>query len=248
MRTGKKITALLLAAMLVAGTSALLATTASAEENVSAYSTSVEDEKTWEDYKYIVLADGTVEITGYTGSEGDLVIKSEIDGKRVTSIGNGAFDSLKSLKSVVIPEGVTAIKDEAFSSCTELKNVVLSNSVETIGEWAFWNCGKITDITIPDSVTSIEKNAFSVCESLVNINVNEGNQNYSSLDGVLFNKDKTLLILCPEAKKDSYEIPDSVTTIGSSAFSHCTDLTSVTIPDSVVTIEDYAFYCYLGSL
>ncbi len=123
------------------------------------------------------------------------------------------------IEEFTVPEGVTEIKDSAFDCCNSL-----------------------TSVTIPDSVTSIGVRAFYVCTSLTSIEVDNKNPNYCSVDGVLFNKDKTTLIQCPGGKAGAYTIPDSVTTIGDSAFYYCTSLTSVTIGDSVTSIGYRAFY------
>ena len=117
-----------------------------------------------------------------------------------------------------IPDGVTSIGNNAFSGCTYLTNV-----------------------TIPDSVTSIGLSGLYSCTSLTNITVDPANPSYSSLDGVLFNKNQTLLIQYPSSKPGAYIIPDGVTSIGFNAFSDCTFLTSVTIPDGVTSISPYAF-------
>ena len=111
-------------------------------------------------------------------------------------------------------------------------------TVTSIGKDAFSTCGSLTSVTIPNSVTFIGDNAFS-CSRLENINVDSENVNYSSIDGILYNKEATNLIRCPKAKT-SATIPNSVTTISEKAFSGC-DLTSVTIPNSVISIGDNAF-------
>src|ERR1035437_8803621 len=95
---------------------------------------------------------------------------------------------------------------------------------------------------IPNSVTTIGYSAFSGCTSLSAITVDALNSIYSSVDGVLFNQSQTTLILCPQGKAGSYTMPNSVTTIGSSAFSSCTSLTNVTIGNSVTSIGSGAFY------
>ena len=146
-------------------------------------------------------------------------------------------------KNVVIPDGVTSIGDAAFGNCRCLANITIPNGVTSIGEEAFKNCDSLTSITIPDSVTSIGDHAFYDCSSLTSINVADANRYYSDEDGGLFNKEKTELIRYPEGKSEStYAIPDSVTSIGDSAFSDCISLTSITIPDSVTSLGDHAFF------
>ncbi len=137
---------------------------------------------------------------------------------------------------------VTSIGSIAFYNCKNLTNITIPNSVTSIGGCAFEGCVCLTSVTIPSSVTSIARYAFSGCTSLTSINVAAANTAYSSVDGVLFNKDKTELVLYPEGRPyASYSIPSSVTSIGGYAFSGCTSLTSVTIPNSVTSIGDSAF-------
>jgi len=160
----------------------------------------------------------------------------------VTSIGSNAFSWCESLTSVTIPNSVTSIGSYAFSYCDSLTSVTIPNSVTSIGDDAFYSCDSLTSVTIPNSVTSIGDGAFEYCDSLTSITVDSSNQNYSSANGVLFNKTKTTLIKYPEGKTaNSYTIPNSVTSIDSSAFRFCYSLTSVTIPNSVTSIGSYAF-------
>ena len=309
MKKGKKITALILAAMLAVSSSAAMAVTVSAEENTAvAYSSS--DTKTWGDYDYQVLDDGTVEIMHYKGSDTNLVIPSEIDGKKVTSIGNlygnrgiisveipnsvknigdGAFDGFSSLKNIIIPDSVTSIGSCAFENCTSLTEVKIPNSVKVIGIRTFRYCISLTkieipdsveyiqnfafnhcenlkdvkipdsvidigsgtfsyckslkDVTIPSSVTNIEGHIFNSCSNLLSINVSENNTCYSSLDGILFNKEKTELLEYPAGKSGEYVIPNDVISISGFAFEDCNNLTSIEIPDSVTSIGAFAFSC-----
>ena len=168
-----------------------------------------------------------------------------------------------------IPNGVTIIENWSFAFCQNLVTITIPDSVISIGENAFVDCNLQT-ITIPGSVTNIGQWAFSGCATLTNIAVDVANAFYSSIDGVLFNEGITMLIQCPGGRTGSYIVPESVTSIGSSsfngcrnltsiaiglnvtnignsAFSGCNSMTNVMIPDSVVYLGDYAF-SYCGNL
>ena len=171
----------------------------------------------------------------------------------VKSIGEGAFTVCSGLTSVTIPNSVTSIGLGAFSHCTGLTSINVAEdnlnyaSIDGVlyskDKKTLIKCpdGKTGSFTIPNSVTTIEKYAFLDCKSLTNINVAEDNLNYTSIDGVLYSKDKKTLITCPGGKTGSVTIPNSVTSIGSYAFLKCTGLTSVTIPNSVTSIGEGAF-------
>ncbi|GHU75957.1 hypothetical protein FACS189461_2930 [Spirochaetia bacterium] len=159
----------------------------------------------------------------------------------VTTIGDVAFASCTGLTSISIPEGVTSIGLHAFADCTGLTSISIPESVTSIGEGAFFGCTGLTTVTIPAGVASIDDAPFINCTGLTSIQVNTNNKNYTSRDGVLFNKTGDTLIACPTGLKGQYAIPAGVTSIRSHAFAHCIGLTSVSIPEGVTTIERYAF-------
>ena len=137
---------------------------------------------------------------------------------------------------------VVSIGDNAFENCGGLTSVTIPNSVTTIGYKAFWNCDGLNSVTIPNSVTTIGLYAFWGCKGLIGINVDGNNKEYSSIDGVLYNKDVSELICYPCGMPlNSFSIPNSVTTIMTYAFLECDGLTSVTIPNSIKFIRDNAF-------
>ena len=335
----KKLLATVLALTLTFGTFAMpsaeggltlsdFSITASAEDSDS-------DGYIYGDFRYYYDDDGNVMISKYVGDAENVVIPSEINGKKVTVISSGAFDWwCDNLTGVTIPDGVTEIRygafkdctnltdvklpnsitkigDYAFNYCTSLTSITIPDSVITIGKAAFWNCSSLTDVTMPNSVKVIGDYAFSDCENLKSVTIptsvkeiGEGafwndtglttitipnsvtiigfgafngctnlqsfvvdgnNTKYSSVDGVLYNKDKTTLIQypCANSKTDytildsvvdiedrafekntnlvSIIIPNSVKNIGGGAFERCTSIKNVTIPDGVENIGDGAF-------
>ena len=157
----------------------------------------------------------------------------------VTSIGNKAFFECRGLASLTIGSSVTSIGNEAFKRCSGLTSVTIPNSVTSIGNEAFFECKGLASLTIPGSVTSIGESAFSGCSELTSIVVDEGNTKYDSrnnCNATIETASNTLIFGCK-----STIIPNSVTSIGQSAFSGCSELTSVTIPNSVTSIGNSAF-------
>ena len=149
----------------------------------------------------------------------------------VTSIGYYAFDDCHGLTSVTIGNGVKSIGDSAFAYCNSLASITIPDSVTSIGDYAFDDCNSLENVTIGNGVTSIGDSAFYGCASLASITVNSANTAYSSDEyGVLFNKNKTVLVKYPEGNaRNSYTIPDSVTSIVDNAFYSCDSLSSITV-------------------
>lgn len=156
-------------------------------------------------YEYEVR-DGCATVTKVASeTTGHITIPTTLGGCPVTAIGEHAFLYSK-VTSVTIPDGVITIADNAFWYCA-LTKVTIPNSVTSIGEGAFYGC-ELTEVTIPGSVTAIGSNVFGNCTKLTGIWVDDNNVDYiSDENGVLFNKDKTILIQAPAALNDDYNIP-----------------------------------------
>ena len=194
-------------------------------------------------FEYGVLDDGTVEITGYKGSEQKVDVPEKINKKSVTRIGNLAFKNCTKITSIAIPDSVVYIGRSAFYNCTSLKSITIPDGVKEIGYAAFSECAGLVSVKIPDNVTKIGESAFINCANLIKIDVTAGNKYYSSANGVLFNKDKSEIICYPAGIKNvGYSIPDGVTVIRDRAFNKCISLNSITIPKSVQDIEIYSFF------
>ena len=194
-------------------------------------------------FEYGVLDDGTVEITGYKGSEQKVDVPEKINKTSVTRIGNLAFKDCTKITSIAMPDSVAYIGRSAFYNCTSLKSITIPDGVKEIGYAAFSECAGLVSVKIPDNVTKIGDSAFINCANLTKIDVTAGNKYYSSANGVLFNKDKSELICYPAGIKNvGYSIPDGVTVIRDRAFNKCLSLNSITIPKSVQDIETYSFF------
>ena len=161
----------------------------------------------------------------------------------VKRIRREAFSYCGDITTIILPSSLKIIDSLAFMSCESLKNIVLPAFVVSIGEQAFIGCKNLTTLVIPSSVTSLKGSAFDNCDNLTEIVVDDNNLAYSSIGGVLFNKDKTILMKYPEGKHEqAYFIPASVSIIESGAFNNCKTMTSIIIPNGVTAIDIGTFY------
>ncbi len=161
----------------------------------------------------------------------------------VTSISAGAFSDCKALYKVTLPSSLSKIDNSAFSGCTALSSITLANGLTTIENYAFSNCSSLIDITIPQSVTYFGVEVFNECYSLSNIFVDPLNSSFTSIDGVLFSKDKSVLIRYPSDKSgQSYTIPSAVKEISWGAFEAAWNLLDITLHDGITKIGHNAFF------
>lgn len=207
-----------------------------AEQKTLTLPDSVQENSAEADYAYRELADGTVEITDYTGDLTPgmrLEIPETLGGKTVTSLGENSFAYIGSLCEVVIPETVTAIGASCFRSCSALERVNLPQKLNTIPDFCFKDCEKLDQIALPDGVTSIGQEAFFFCRSLKSLTLP---QSLSVIGSAAFYG-------C--AAITEMQIPQSVTSIGASAFELCSGLKSIRLPDRLERIESRTFNsCY----
>lgn len=218
--------------------------------------------KQYGDYTYEIVGDYAI-IRQYNGKDKKVVIPSEIDGYRVKEIWKFAFSDNKTIEEVKIPYCVTDIRQSAFSNCTNLKKVNFGKSVRMLGSDCFYNCKSLTKLNLPINLKSIRWGLISgtsiktlnIGRKISHINpyamdtntlekivVNKLNRHYSHKDGVLYNKKKTALVICPRAiKKTELKIPDTVKKININAFLMNKNLKKIILPKALTKIEDNAF-------
>lgn len=183
----------------------------------------------------------------------------------VSYIGGGAFADCKNLKQLVLSDSVTKLGDRSFANsgltamtlsdnvdscgagifagCASLSEVQLSKRLWYLSRETFLDCISLTSITLPANIGAYGNSVFEGCTSLSEIEVSDASKYFSSVDGVLFDKEKTKLCYYPLGKKESdYQIPEGTITIGERAFCYCTALQRIEIPASIKVIESYAFY------
>ena len=176
---------------------------------------------------------------------GDDKLKSFVIPEKVTVLERGAFNGASGLETITFkqPATMTVIGEGAFQNAKALKRIELPSTVTTISKDAFNTCSSLTEIVVPASVTSIDPTGFQECAKLEKFTVDKNNNVYSSVDGFLLSKDKTILKSFPPAKANTYYtmLPPTIETIGKQAFYYVQALENVTIPEKVKKIEDFAF-------
>lgn len=174
----------------------------------------------------------------------------------VEKIGDGAFSDCEAITEVAMAENVKEIGDGAFSGCENLTSIkvtkprpkmmlmaarviandewlTLPSSIEKIGSEAFEDCSSIVAIKVGANVTEIGFGAFANCSNLVSIEVDANNPSYCSVDGILYSKDRTVLICVPAGLTGEYEIASSVTDVADGASAGCTSGLTLIVPTAL---------------
>ena len=230
---------------------------------VSADEAEQEAEFTYRDHYGDDEPDG-ISITGYNGDSAEVVIPEEIDGKVVRAVYMRAFSGNETITSVTFPDTVTEIWTEAFKNCKSLSSVSLPEGLKRIDMNAFAGCGSLKEVVLPAGLESLGQTAFADCDlssitipaevkfsegrnrpefdgnaGLMNIYVDEANENYCSVDGLLYSKDKKILFEVPQGRT-SVKVPSGTVKIGAAAF-RGSNAASITIPKGVTSVGDNAF-------
>ncbi|MDE6500773.1 MAG: leucine-rich repeat domain-containing protein [Ruminococcus sp.] len=197
------------------------------------------DKDIYGDFEYTAI-DGEAVITGCNSILPVVEVPSEINGMTVTRIYTSAFEN-STAEEIIIPETVKTIDKLAFYNCSELKTLTIKGA-ETIGDSAFVMCVSLVNLTISGNCQTIEGDEpFISCTLLENIDVTDGDGAYSSENGVLYNKDKTVLLVYPASKADKeFKVPSGVKEISVSAFCNNKYLETVDV-SGVERIGAYAF-------
>lgn len=176
-------------------------------------------------------------LMSYSGTAENVVVPNG-----VKSISFGAFMDHPEIKSISLPNGLLTIDECAFYGCTSLKMIDLPESVVRIDRLAFGSCTSLEKIYMGKNVKDIAELFVCDCPKLCKFEVNESNENFKVVDGILYSKDMTKLILCPQNTPEIISIPDEVLTIKEQSFFECNNLKQVNIGKNVKYIDEAAFY------
>ena len=198
---------------------------------------------TWDGYQVTEIRGALIEdltvFLDYAAFYGNKHVERVVIPEGVTTIGAYAFKNCSSLKSIVLPKTLLSIGDDAFSGCSSLETIDIPDNVTSIGDGTFKECVSLNTVSIGRSVSIIDTAAFSYCDSLTTIYVSNFNSTFdsrNSCNAIIRTETDTLVVGCKGTI-----IPNSVVSIGHSAFGYCRSLTAITIPDGVRTIGRYAF-------
>lgn len=154
---------------------------------------------------------------------------------------SGSLAMNDALKEAILPDCMTEMDKQFFSRCTSLEKVKLPEKLETLNLTMFGDT-PLKNVTIPSGTKTVVTAGFNGLLSLENVYVEDGNESFVSKDGVLFDKDMSVLILYPEAKENrTYTVPEGVKSIAAGAFRRCRSLEEAVFPKSLEEIGDYAF-------
>lgn len=216
---------------------------------------------------YTVLPDDTVEITSYTGKRRYLTVPGELEGKKVTSLGEGAFSGNNRIRQINLPDTLSKISDRAMYNCNSLREIEIPESVEEIGKNAFYGCvhltkvevaengrlqrimsgafsmSGITELMIAENVTDLADDAFYGSTNLKNITVSSKNKTFQLKNDALYNRNGDILLYYPAAKGGNYQITGDTVQIGNNAFAY-TKCKNIGIPEGV---ESFGENCFVYS-
>lgn len=176
--------------------------------------------------------------------QGDLVIPDKVTYNgieySVVSLGYEAFMKCKSLTSVQLPSSIIKIDDYAFRECSSLTSVTMPGVEIMEGGSIFYGCNSLESIVLPKSLKSFSSDLFRYM-SLTSITIDEKNDNYISVDGILYDKDITKIVGYPAKKGGSYRIPSTITVVSSGSFPNNLSMDELIVPATVMKIESNAF-------
>ena len=185
--------------------------------------------RTYGNYQYRLLEDGTAEVLIYVGNRTELTIPADMDGVEVTSIGESAF-LYCTFTDAVVPKGVTVIGVDAFCFCASLTSVILPDTVTEIRSGAFYGCTRLKSLSIPYGVKVIERETFSGCDSLGGVFIPDS---VVLIDYAAFSGCRSLTDIA---------LPAGVAEIGEAAFMNCAELRELAVPEGVTEIRSKTFF------
>ncbi len=159
-------------------------------------------------------------------------------GSQLTQLPYRAFADCSALEQIIWPDNLQSIAYAAFYGCSALKTVRLPDTLTYLESEAFWNCAGLTELYLPAGVSNFWPGSVWECSNLQAIHVDPANESYCSVDGVVYTKDMSQIVLVAAGMTGTVTIPEGITHI--SGF-ESSSVTEVILPESAVSIEPYAF-------